>query len=588
MFNFESRNARTYLVYRFEQDDSIDSIALGMIINNNIDNFAPAVFSQIDNDRFIKYDITSKIQASQMFSGTVNKKLVLGLLNGITDAVINSFEYMINAKTLCIELDHIFVDISSGKATLICIPLENKEETDLLMFFKKLMFESRFDQNENCDYVAKILNYLNSTAKLSPVDFKEFLNFIGNIQSTGDTSQNVSSLPKVDKVQIASMTPENNISQQTPVNMQTSNVQSTANVYPASAYITPQQMGQPLLNNIKTQPNVGNMAQTNITQNNTPNSMAMPVNDKKIKKKNIQSNEIKMPQNTNNEAVTTQGTENKKMTMFYLLSHYSKENAAIYKAQKNQGVQVNGEQQPQIPVMNNTVPTPVSKSMPPTNVGFAIPGVSTPINPSQSAPQAVQVKPANNTVPAMPNSMSNTYNNNGMQMQNNNVAQPQFMNNNLQPVPSQIQPNVIPVKQNNPPIQSQNMGISNFGETTVLGGGNDGETTVLGDLDSAAAPPIKQPFIIRMSNNEKIAVNKPVYRIGKERSYVDYFIGDNSYVSRGHANIISRDGKYYIVDNNSRNHTFVNGEVITSSTEVELKNGDTFKLANEAFEFKLF
>ena len=83
-------------------------------------------------------------------------------------------------------------------------------------------------------------------------------------------------------------------------------------------------------------------------------------------------------------------------------------------------------------------------------------------------------------------------------------------------------------------------------------------------------------------------MDKPVFRIGKERSFVDYFVGDNAYVSRVHANVVQKDGRYFIIDNNSRNRTFVNGEAITSSTEVELHSGDTFKLANEEFEFKLF
>lgn len=38
-----------------------------------------------------------------------------------------------------------------------------------------------------------------------------------------------------------------------------------------------------------------------------------------------------------------------------------------------------------------------------------------------------------------------------------------------------------------------------------------------------------------MKNNEKIKLVKPVFRIGKEKSYVDYFIGDNTTVSRSHA-----------------------------------------------------
>jgi pSer/pThr/pTyr-binding forkhead associated (FHA) protein len=129
----------------------------------------------------------------------------------------------------------------------------------------------------------------------------------------------------------------------------------------------------------------------------------------------------------------------------------------------------------------------------------------------------------------------------------------------------------------------------NFGETTVLGGagGAIGETTVLGASSAKAAPQPRQ-MLLRLKNNERINIDKPVYRIGKERSYVDYFIGDNSAISRSHANIITRDGKYFVMDTNSTNHTFVNGSMIQSNVEVPLEHGTMLRLADEEFEFKLF
>lgn len=76
--------------------------------------------------------------------------------------------------------------------------------------------------------------------------------------------------------------------------------------------------------------------------------------------------------------------------------------------------------------------------------------------------------------------------------------------------------------------------------------------------------------------------------MGKERSYVDYFIGDNTAISRSHADFIIRDGKYYIVDKNSTNHTFVNGIMIQSNVETAITHGDIIRLANEDFEFRLY
>ena len=79
-----------------------------------------------------------------------------------------------------------------------------------------------------------------------------------------------------------------------------------------------------------------------------------------------------------------------------------------------------------------------------------------------------------------------------------------------------------------------------------------------------------------------------MFHIGKERSYVDYCISGNPTISRSHADIINKNGQFYIVDNNSTNHTYVNGEMIPSNTEIPLSHGAKIRLSNEEFEFKTY
>lgn len=122
-------------------------------------------------------------------------------------------------------------------------------------------------------------------------------------------------------------------------------------------------------------------------------------------------------------------------------------------------------------------------------------------------------------------------------------------------------------------------------ETMVLGGDPNATTVLDSGMLNPAAPPA---YLIRKKNSEKIILNKPVFRIGKERSYVDYFVCDNSAVSRAHANIISRDGEYFIVDTNSTNHTYINGGMIPSNVETRLPHGAQLRLANEDFEFRRY
>ena len=67
---------------------------------------------------------------------------------------------------------------------------------------------------------------------------------------------------------------------------------------------------------------------------------------------------------------------------------------------------------------------------------------------------------------------------------------------------------------------------------------------------------------------------------------MDYLIPDNPAVSRSHADIISRDGSYYIYDNNSTNKTYVNNIMIPALKNVKLEDGCLIRLADEEFEFK--
>ena len=109
-------------------------------------------------------------------------------------------------------------------------------------------------------------------------------------------------------------------------------------------------------------------------------------------------------------------------------------------------------------------------------------------------------------------------------------------------------------------------------------------TTVLGD-DGSEGPVF--PTLIRLKTKESYPVDKPTLRIGSGKRTVDVFINDNKYISRSHADIITREDRYFIVDRNSTNKTFVNGKVLPPGKEVELFSGTKICLANEEFDFNV-
>lgn len=558
-FTYENQGNNTYLVYKIGASDNVDTMSLGMITNNKIDGIVPTLFTQSDTDRFIKYNISAKVSAKEFLSGVVNKKRLLGVFISVLKAIKSTEEYMIDARSLLIDLEHIYVDVSKCDAMLVCLPLVRQNESvNIPMFFKQIMFSTQFDQNENCDYVAQIINYLNSTPVFSVDAFEKLLMDID-----------------ADNLNIAASKAV--VGQQKPVQPQSqSQSQQPKPMQPAMNQLKNAQVQTNMPSQGKMQSQRETQSANNVVQ---PNQVNFAVPNMNPQNQNRINNNVQMGTNISGTYVET--TSEKQMSMFGLLTHYSKENKQIYERQKAQ-------RKAQKEAEKNGAAMP-GQNVKASNASFAIPG-----QPPQQRPQPAQPQ----TV--MPQQPQQQFAQPQRQFTQSNQPQRQFAQ--PQPMPQAHQK---PVQQVQPqPVQNQNTNTGmtgnpsvppqilenmtkagNFGETTVLGVGSEaGETTVLG----ASQAQIIKPYLLRIKNNERIELNKPVFRIGKERSYVDYFVSDNTAVSRSHANIINKDNEFYIVDTNSTNHTYVNGSMIQSNVETKIEHGTKIRLANEDFEFFMY
>ena len=537
-FTYENQGTNTYLVYQIAGSDKIDTMSLGMITNNKIAGIVPTVFTQLDADKFIKYNVTSRITAKEFLTGIVNKKRLLGVFSGITRAILSAEEYMIDVSNLLIDLDYIYTDVSSCETTLICLPVisKNNENVDFGMMFKKILFSTQFDQTENCDYVAKLINYLNSTPVFSITDFDRLLTETMNDEIL--QSQTESYVPAQAAVQMnEAVQPQEFSTQETRMSQQSAMQPQSMQPQPMQPQPLPQ---QPMQHNVLPQPVKPQMSAQAGTEG---------------------SGQISVP--------PAQGDPNEKeMSLFGLLTHYSKENKEIYNRQKAQ--------------KKAAKENPVDSNINMPNQEFAIPG---------QAPQSMSKSvPSQQNQQFMPKPVSSQQNQQFMPKPAPSQQMPKASQMSVQSNPTQPKPvfsKSAPVSNPSVPqnILQQMPVTGNFGETTVLGAAvAAGETTVLG----AAQAQIVSPYLLRLKNNERIQLSKPVFRIGKERSYVDYFISDNTAVSRSHANILIKGTEFYIVDTNSTNHTYVNGNMLQSNVETKLEHGSKVRLANEEFEFFMY
>ena len=124
---FENQGTNTYLVYTIDDTAELDTMSLGMLTNNKIPGIAEATFLQVDAEKYIKFNVSAKVSVSQLFSGPVNKKRLIGVFTGIIDAMLSAEDYMLDTNSLLLDLDHIFADVTTCEAVLVCLPIMNPE-----------------------------------------------------------------------------------------------------------------------------------------------------------------------------------------------------------------------------------------------------------------------------------------------------------------------------------------------------------------------------------------------------------------------------------------------------------------------------
>lgn len=558
----ENSSSKNYLVFS-EDDQSVklDTVLIGMVVNNKIDGIIPFVFSQQNATRCVKYDITSKVTLTQFLEKEITKKRFLRLLTSICEASEGLKNYMIDPYAVIFDMDNMFVDVSTSKTYIVVNPVASAyPKPNYNKFFKQILMSTSCNMSEDTSYFTKIHNYLNINKDISLNEFFKFLESIGGAEEVSAFS----SVP----VQPAAEAPAAMFAG------------SQTNQSAAAAVNTG------ISNNAGNSTNSGFNVQNNMPVNDIPsgNSFggAIPA-----------SGGINIPGQPAAAQPQIPEEHNDKKGGFFGLGKKNKKSkdktepapsgfAIPGQAPASMGgVAIPG--QPAAPINGTPVPaqTPVPEPAPSgkfrsgkrkaeQNIesGAPIPAAN---NQSVMPSGSMGFPGAQNTIP-QGNMQGSLPMNNGMGGMLNTV--PAGQNTGFgggMNIAAPVQPNSQ---------YEVNTNAANYGG---FDDDDDEPATMLLGVDAAAG----EPMLRRMSSNETIPVNKDKFVLGKEKNFADYCVTGNPAVSRSHAFIIKKGDLYYIVDTNSKNHTYVNGKMIPSNQEILLNSNDIIKLANEEFMFTL-
>ncbi|MBD5544100.1 MAG: FHA domain-containing protein [Lachnospiraceae bacterium] len=460
MFTLEMQGTNTFFTYQVQESDKKDITTLNILKNNKIDGLLPFAYSQMNKDEFFRYNVTSKITLEKFLLEIITKEQILTIWITIINTIMELEEYMINGNTLLLNLDKIYVNVSTCKPELICMPLFNLKMADQEEFFKELIYKMRYSQEEDTSYVIKLIEYFNGSQPFSLIELKNLLeNLNEKAISASSNKTDVKNVPQ----------------------------------YPLSGDLNKKQY------DVEIKPIVNTELNNNFESKlHTLSSIPEPELQRVVSVPNVSKDNIK-----------------EKKGFFWKKKKNSSKEKSKSKTKAMKGMSVSSNME--------------------------VPG------------QAVS---------------ANEY----------------FLKQ---------EDKKIPVKENqNRNAQVSTYGVDNynmvagtgFGETTVLSM-EIGETTVLSqDMKNNVGISERTAYIIRKKNGDKRLIHKSEFKIGKETSYVDFSIEDNSNISRTHANIIQENGKLYIMDNNSTNHTYVDEKIVMPGEKIELFHTSKIRLADEEFE----
>lgn len=537
-FSYENQNSSSFLVCELAENEELDTLGMGMLTNNQIPGILPVTFVQMDDKRFLRFNISSKITLSDLFSGSVNRTRLLNVFSSLCEAFSNTGDYLLDNGMFLLDAEHMYADVTTGKTRLVYLPIEREiDEPDITALIKEMMLSVSYDETENTGYIARLMNYLNSVGK---VDLKKLAEILQEL--------------KVD----AFMEGADGVTREAQ-----QSYQQAAQPVQQPVYRQPQQQKAYQQQSMYQQPVQEPSYQQPMPTVHQPSyqqSVQQPIYQDPIQtvQNPIYQGEANQPQLQNRPSFSSGTTVLGKGAFNSLTSEQNSKNVeAKQDAAQEQAAQ----------------PEPAAKRR--GLFGFAR-------RSDNRAKEAAAVQERQK--PAQSSERAGNYGSNleprqyvrRQEFNPESNQQPRSVNFNAERMNQGQQ---MQLRERNDTVALKQVNRQGSG-TTILNGG-------AGGFAGSSGQYVPSLILRRERTGQEMRISKSIFHIGAEQSYADFYIPDNDAISRSHADIIVRGNKYYIKDTNSLNHTYLNGELLTSNMEYPLRSGDTIVLANEPFEFRV-
>ena len=538
--------------YLLDTADIIDTkVDMGM--SGRFPQIIPCRLEENDGQREFVYTIGSRTQMTEFLKKEINKKQMLTLLYNVLDALETFGMNMISLSYVAKDIQYLFVNPETLDVSFIVAAVD-RETTDLnevRNFVKDIICNATYFEMDKDNYVAKLITFANKRGTFSVSDMKKYVENM--LLEMGihieDEKKKAEKTEKAASGKVSRVGVMQNNAKMMPPQGQPMPPQMGPNGQPMQGRPMPPQMG----------PNGQPMQSRPVPPQMGPNGQPM------------QGRPVPPQMGPNGQPMQGRpmppqmGPDGKPMQGRPVPPQMGPNR------QPMQGRPMPPTGQPMPPQMGPNGQPMQGRPMPPQMGPDGKPMQGRPV-PPQMGPnrQPMQGRPMPPTGQPMPPQMGP----NGQPMQGRPVPP------TGQPMPPQGQP-VPPMTQEKPETPATPMAQEKPETLATPMTQEKSETPVAPVTQEKPQAPV--PYLLRVSTNEKIYINKPEFTIGRSATKADYTVDNNSDVSRIHCIIERKNGVSYIRDNQSTNGTFVNGNNIAGQENVFLTNNAKVSLGDESF-----
>lgn len=596
-FRLRNFDKEQFLTFNIDNEAELDEELLDFLEDEEPQGIVPVIFEDEDEefDTF-SYNITDKIRLSELSNQEINTEMVLMAMRGLVLALIDMAEYRIPLSYLVLHRNYIYID-SDYKVEFICIPLEDMQgEVDINHFLRSFIASLRFDPSENGDYVARMLTFVNNSEifnlhKLLML-VEDLMNDLGIEIPENNSSEIYADYQEVesekDAVDLVEELDDFEEEDEISIHGQTDEWQGDTSILKDEAAgeedipdeAEPEddsEISEEAEEEAEVPSQEKVMVDTPDEPEDSPEEEAEASLDEEVKEneeeEQIEETETEDAQadeaseETDEEAISTEEMDKADTAELREEELQQEEDVA-------DDVEESDQEEDAQNIVDKLKKKGIKKSAFKTKEA-TVTGV------------VIQDELDEFLAEKEKEEQEIHHEESGLKIKKNiKVSRASIVKNTQEELKAAeeaaaeaaVAEGVVEEQEAEPVETEEEEAVSNSILSQTIG------TT--GILKGAPVPKAN-PYLVRVNTDERIMITKQNFKIGKASMGVDYTVKGNSAVSRIHAIITNKDGIYYVKDNKSTNHTFVNGKAIDDGENELLTHDSKIVLGDEEFIFKL-